>query len=976
LEKQINNASNHENTTKAVLDQLTDKLHKLERNEEAAQDAKTHQSNLSKEDVKKDFNKMQEQLQHLEHMQNHIQGIVDGSTIESKNTKMKLMADIELLMEKVKSFSVIIKDDKYKNEEKLVKLEIQVGESNKDNEKIQQKITDLETYQAKIEKNITLVQDENKSCVSRLHALQLDCNNDKIKCENVNTEMLKNVRTIQENTGKISDCMQDYESMKESFDKLNKKVDKRPAAASAEEELDKKSKLSNQLFNDLSTRIDDVESSISKQSKTTKTEFDKINNNIKDVSTTASMQQNNNSQLSKDMTMIKTDMGTVKSLIGDVKSIIKDITKLQEIVEAAKGRIDKIENPNFDVIQVLKDVKNIEKEIEEMKNLKKSSLEVVQLLKDVTILKENVETLTKISKSTENKSSVMEKEVKNASTELKYIDSLLKKETANTKTELSNFGKTLKSNDKDILSLQNMVEVLNDSLKTESTATASSEKINKIQNEITALGADIKGYDKTLNETKDVLQKKQDNAVKDIEAKIKNCKDDLTQKLSTCISDFKNLGSKVDTNVTEIKNLSDYKEENKSVFSKITNELKGFEKKIDTVTKDVQSQSNDKEIKMAKEETKTLDKKITDVDQKISKLQKETLQSSTSLNKSNEETKNIKKDIEKINQEVKESLLKHEGKVTELKSSFKEANDKIVKLEKAQSVSKPAQKDNSEELKKEIDKMNQQIKDNLKSCQDKGVQQEVQFREVKTSIKDVNDQLVVQVAKLSAKMEKDGRATPKPGPGSESAKLLTLSKAIDSIQDNTKSLETMVTKMKSEFPTAMDLEKLRSELKGGDLQNHPDMGPIMDSLIMTNDRPYVDCSTMTPMTGNGLVKFERFNAMNKLPWDDVGDQFVIQEPGVYCVNVTAILQDAGLSIKLASPMLEREVASLGSREGLLGSSCPAFVSRSALFQIDDDENCVETVLVEIHADNEDSFIDKNVTLTMFKIAEGSGQNDE
>ena len=30
------------------------------------------------------------------------------------------------------------------------------------------------------------------------------------------------------------------------------------------------------------------------------------------------------------------------------------------------------------------------------------------------------------------------------------------------------------------------------------------------------------------------------------------------------------------------------------------------------------------------------------------------------------------------------------------------------------------------------------------------------------------------------------------------------------------------------------------------------------------------------MTGTGLVKFERFTAINKLPWDDVNDQFVIQ----------------------------------------------------------------------------------------------------
>jgi len=186
----------------------------------------------------------------------------------------------------------------------------------------------------------------------------------------------------------------------------------------------------------------------------------------------------------------------------------------------------------------------------------------------------------------------------------------------------------------------------------------------------------------------------------------------------------------------------------------------------------------------------------------------------------------------------------------------------------------------------------------------------------------------------------------------------------------------MVKKMKTEFSTPKDLEKLRVELSskvgGGIDPNHPDMGPIMDSLIMTNDRPYIDCATITPMTGNGLVKFERFNAMNKLPWDDMNDQFVVQEPGVYAVFVTAILQDAVLSVKIASNMLEREIFNVGSREGLVGCSSPTFVSRGGLLQIDDDENVADTILVEIHADNEESFVDKNVTLTMYKIGESPG----
>ena len=70
----------------------------------------------------------------------------------------------------------------------------------------------------------------------------------------------------------------------------------------------------------------------------------------------------------------------------------------------------------------------------------------------------------------------------------------------------------------------------------------------------------------------------------------------------------------------------------------------------------------------------------------------------------------------------------------------------------------------------------------------------------------------------------------------------------------------------------------RAELGKGGMGLDPNdatMGPIMDSLIMTSkiylilkltstplisvidDRPYVDCATLTPMTGTGLVKFER-----------------------------------------------------------------------------------------------------------------------
>merc|ERR1719167_104421 len=184
--------------------------------------------------------------------------------------------------------------------------------------------------------------------------------------------------------------------------------------------------------------------------------------------------------------------------------------------------------------------------------------------------------------------------------------------------------------------------------------------------------------------------------------------------------------------------------------------------------------------------------------------------------------------------------------------------------------------------------------------------------------------------------------------------------------------------MKSEFTTQKEMEKFRDEFLSKDENvkrldpNHPDIGSIMDSLIMTNDRPYVDCTTLTPMTGNGLVKFERFTALNKLPWDEDNDQFIIQEPGVYVVLMSGILQDAVLSVKTASNVLEREVCNVGFQDSALGVQNPVYVFRCSLFEIEDDDNVCETVFIEIQAENKDSFIDKNFCLTLFKIAEANG----
>ena len=62
---------------------------------------------------------------------------------------------------------------------------------------------------------------------------------------------------------------------------MKKAVDRRPAA----EDLDKKSELTNKLYNDLSAKIDDVDGSLQKETKRTRGDLEKI---LKDLKSTQS----------------------------------------------------------------------------------------------------------------------------------------------------------------------------------------------------------------------------------------------------------------------------------------------------------------------------------------------------------------------------------------------------------------------------------------------------------------------------------------------------------------------------------------------------------------------------------------------------------------------------------------------------------------------------------------------------------------
>jgi len=1076
LEKELTKTSTMATAAKTSVDDVMRKVDRMQKEEDAARSVRKDQNVLSVEDIKKDFVKVQEQSNYLEEKVVSIQKLTDSIGIESKNKCNKLSGEMELISEKVKNMSLTIKDEKFKTEEKIAKIDNQSENVTKFKEDIEKKLSSLSVAQTKIEKSSISGEEALKTCTKDIQSLKSDLSVNKI-----NTD--KCTKNIEENNTKIFDCVHDFGSLKDSLEKLKKNVDRRPAA----EDIDKKSELSNKLYNDLSAKIDDVDNNINKEVKKTRSDIEKCNKDIKNIQSKCDEVE---SASTKDIKVIKDEMNVIKTNTAEVKNSSKDISGLKtdcdKNTKDLKNMTTKVEDMKKENASLKLECSGISTKVEKLQGLEKD-LEIMKKEKPLdkfTSIEKDVSSLRADHEK-------LNKDVKGMSTEVKYVDSTLKKESANTKTEISSFSKNIKEFEKDLNTIHNMIDVLN----TEKGSAANSDDVTKMKADLTKVSTEIKEKNKILE---DSLNKKINTDIKDVETKIQKTKDDILSKVTTCSTEVKALEKKLEGNSKGIdsaevdKKIKTAKDEvNSSVDVKIktakeeivakvtinSNQIKAIEKKVDTnssskdkmvepkdidnkikLVKDELNASCDTKVQKCKEElttkitltdtkaqkakddlaasitksstdqkalekkidTATVDlKKIGDIQLKvtkqeegISKMQKtiDNLDISSKSNKSGDE---LKKEVDKINQQIKDNLKSVEGKistqdtqvktlegkitkqesqVTEVKTSVKEISGKIDNLPKKESsISKP-----DDSLKKDIDKINQtvidkidkintQLKDTQKTLQDKITSQDKTLtdkinQQVKDSQKTLQDKLTAQdktvkdATEKIAKLEKGDSTASKSG--GETAKLVTLTKAIDAIQENSKSLETMVKKMKTEFSTPKDLEKLRVELSGkvggGIDPNHPDMGPIMDSLIMTNDRPYIDCATVTPMTGNGLVKFERFNAMNKLPWDDVNDQFVIQEPGVYAVFVTAILQDAVLSVKIASNMLEREIFNVGSREGLVGCSSPTFVSRGGLLQIDDDENVADTILVEIHADNEESFVDKNVTLTMYKIGESPG----
>merc|ERR1740131_284605 len=99
----------------------------------------------------------------------------------------------------------------------------------------------------------------------------------KTELETVRSATNKISKQVDDTSSKATESGRELELIKDSVDKLKKNIDRRPLA----EEMDKKSELTNKLYNELSGKIDEVDTNLKKDVIKLKSDFERVNTDIK-----------------------------------------------------------------------------------------------------------------------------------------------------------------------------------------------------------------------------------------------------------------------------------------------------------------------------------------------------------------------------------------------------------------------------------------------------------------------------------------------------------------------------------------------------------------------------------------------------------------------------------------------------------------------------------------------------------------------
>jgi len=342
----------------------------------------------------------------------------------------------------------------------------------------------------------------------------------------------------------------------------------------------------------------------------------------------------------------------------------------------------------------------------------------------------------------------------------------------------------------------------------------------------------------------------------------------------------------------------------------------------------------------------------------------------------------LSEDVRKIGTDFTGNLSKMEERLDSMDSNKKELSIKMSEIEKANSeLSKEMasltglktkvpiwdRKADCEELDKlnlllteEVNRIQKEIKDVKKRNEEiQAEKEEVKEEEVKVSQEQFKDldtnfsRLSDIVENMQCRLENHQENN---------------TQQIEQVNTSIKGLRKGLDTLSHESKQSGALNMIDKQRRGWEeaREKAEQMSQIFDSLIITNDRPYVSCGLESPASCPGLLDFSQFELINKVGWDSEDLMFTILEPGVYMLQMGGNLCGASVVAKMVNEDVEAEVVTLE------GGAQLSFRSRSTIFTVEDDDQAAERLLVEVvEQGEEDVKVEKDFSLLLYKISEVS-----
>ena len=378
-------------------------------------------------------------------------------------------------------------------------------------------------------------------------------------------------KNLEENNDKILNCANNFEYLKDSFENLEKSIQKQTGTKEIIRQDEKKTNFHDELL----TNINDVRTHFTNEGERTKKVIEKITATITDIKTKC---DDIDSLTTKNIKEIKNELSSTKKSSGDTNTKFYD--ELLVSINNVKKQFMNEEEKNKDniakinaVIQNMTikcdDIDSLKTHINEMKNnvssTKRSSDDVKICVKEIFSLKSecdkntrDVKNITsrmdnlktekatetsktedlKIEKSTENEIyslridyEKLNKNIQGVITDLTYIDSTFKKDSTNIKNEIRSISKEVKNMEEHLNSLHKML----DTDKSENNNNTNPKDITHLESELEKISLEIKGC---KGDMENLLVEKLNNEKTDIEAKLKKSEDNIVGKVSKFSSEL------------------------------------------------------------------------------------------------------------------------------------------------------------------------------------------------------------------------------------------------------------------------------------------------------------------------------------------------------------------------------------------------------------------------------------------------------